>query len=269
MNTITNRIDNTLLRPSFQASSRRLAKALVHETLAEWRGLARMPAFSVPTLLFPVGFYTMFAVVLPFANTPEAAVTLLVNFTIFGVIGPGLFAFGVGLASDRDQGWLRLKQACPLPVPVMMLARTLGAMVFALVVVVALFTVAATLGGVRLERAAWALLALVGVLAVVPASAFGLAFGAWLNARAAMAIVNIAYLGSAVLSGLWFPLQMMPAKVQSMAPFMPPYHLAELGRQAAGIEAASPAYPVLWLHCATILAVAVAMPGLRRPEGKS
>ncbi|MCC5865872.1 MAG: ABC transporter permease [Wenzhouxiangella sp.] len=265
MNTMT----EILPRSGFQASSRRLARALAFETLAEWRNLVRMPAFSVPTLLFPVGFYTMFAVVLPFANTPEAAATLLVNFTIFGVFGPGLFAFGVGLASDRDQGWLRLKQACPLPVPVMMLARTLGAMIFALVVVVALFAVAATLGGVRLERGAWALLALVGVLAVIPASALGLAFGAWLNARAAMAIVNIAYLGSAVLSGLWFPLQMMPSAIQSIAPAMPPYHLAELGRQAAGIEAASPACPVFWLLCVTILAVALAMPGLRRPEGKS
>lgn len=265
MNTLT----DSLPHRSFQASSRRLARALVFETLAEWRNLARMPAFSVPTLLFPVGFYTMFAIVLPFATTPEAAATLLVNFTIFGVFGPGLFAFGVGLASDRDQGWLRLKQTAPLPVLIMMLARTLGAMVFALAVVVALFTVAATLGGVRLERSAWALLALVGVLAVIPASALGLAFGAWLNARAAMAIVNIAYLGSAVVSGLWFPLQMMPGAVQSTAPIMPPYHLAALGRQAAGLEAASLAYPLLWLVCVTILAVGLAMPGLRRPEGKS
>lgn len=264
-----NSLTDTLPRPTFQASSRRLVRALAFETLAEWRNLARMPAFSVPTLLFPVGFYSMFAIVLPFANTPEAAATLLVNFTIFGVFGPGLFAFGVGLASDRDQGWLRLKQAAPLPVMVMMLARTLGAMVFALAVVVALFTVAATLGGVRLERSAWALLALVGVLAVIPASALGLAFGAWLNARAAMAIVNIAYLGSAVLSGLWFPLQMMPASVQSIAPAMPPYHLAELGRQAAGLEGGGLVYPVLWLVFATTIAVAVAMPGLRRPEGKS
>ena len=265
MNTITNTLPNS----SPQATTHRLIRALAFETLAEWRNLARMPAFSVPTLFFPVGFYTMFAVVLPFANTPEAAVTLLVNFTIFGVIGPGLFAFGVGLANDRDQGWLRLKQACPLPVPIMMLARMLVAMVFALAVVVALFAVAATLGEVRLQRGAWALLALVGVLAVIPASALGLAFGAWLNARAAVAIVNIAYLGSAVLSGLWFPLHIMPSAVQSMAPALPPFHLAELGRQAAGIEAAGPAYPVFWLVCVTIIAVAVAMLGLRRPEGKS
>ncbi len=247
---------------------RRMAGALGHEALGEWRNLVRMPAFSIPTLLFPVGFYAMFAIVLPFADTTQAAATLLVNFTIFGVFAPGLFAFGVGLANDRDEGWLRLKQTAPLPIPVMMIARMLVAMVFALAVVVALFAVAATAGGVRLERSAWLILAITGVLAVIPASAIGMALGAWMKARAAIAIVNIAYLGSAMLSGLWFPLHLMPDPVQSIAPALPPFHLAELGRHATGLEAGSLAVSLSWLACVTIIAAALAMPGLRRQERK-
>ncbi len=244
--------------------ARHLVRALGHEALGEWRNLVRMPAFSIPSVLFPVGFYAMFALVLPFANSPEAQATLLVNFTIFGVFAPGLFAFGVGLANDRDEGWLRLKQTSPLPVHIMMLARMLIAMVFALIVIVALFAVAATAAGVRLERSAWLVLAMTGVLAVIPASAIGMAFGAWMSARAAVAFVNIAYLGSAMLSGLWFPLNMMPDLVQTIAPALPPYHLAELGRHAVGLEAGSIPTSLLTLTCVTIIAAALAMPGLRR-----
>jgi ABC-2 type transport system permease protein len=262
------------MNPSFAMSAparapRLFARALAQEILCEWRNLVRMPAFSVPTLLFPLAFYLMFAVVLPFTPTPEARTLLLVNFTIFGVMGPGLFAFGVGLANDRDQGWLRLKLAAPLPPALMMLARMVVAMGFALIVVVLLFAAAATLGGVRLSRMAWLGLAATGVLSVLPASALGMALGAWLGARSSVAVVNIVYLGMAMLSGLWFPLALMPAAVQALAPWLPPYHMAGLARDAAGLAAGSASGSVLWLAAFTLIAFAVAAPGFRRPGARS
>ena len=264
MSTLSLHIESHLNPQGLPARMRLLSRALTQETLCGWRNLARMPAFSLPTLLFPVTFYVMFAVVLPFANTPEASVGVLVNFTIFGVVGPGLFAFGVGLANDRDEGWLRLKQASPLPIGILIAARMLVAMMFALAVVLSLFAVAATVGGRPLSGNAWLALGIVGVLAVTPASALGMLLGAWLKARSAVAVVNIAYLGSAMLSGLWFPLHLMPDAMQSIAPWLPPYHLAEIARFAVGADAVNPAWSAGWLTCVTIVALLLASPGLRR-----
>lgn len=243
------------------------AHALPAETLCEWRSLWRQPGFSIPTLLFPLMFYIVFGVLLPFASTPEAKATVLVHWTVFGVIGPGLFAFGVGLANDREQGWLRLKQVSPVPVLVMLIARVAVAACFALMIVVLLFTVGALFTDVRFERAEWLSLALIAVAGVLPSCAIGFAFGAYLGTRAAVAVVNVFYLGSAMLSGLWFPLQAFPGFMQKVAWALPPFHLAELARHGAGLgSAANWPLSLAVLLCVTIIALALAIPGLRRGE---
>ena len=64
-----------------------------HSLLQVWR----LPAFSVPTLLFPLMFYALFGLLLP-SKTGNAAPAhyLLATYGAFAVIGPALFGFGVG-----------------------------------------------------------------------------------------------------------------------------------------------------------------------------
>jgi ABC-2 type transport system permease protein len=52
----------------------------------------------------------------------------------------------------------------------------------------------------------------------------------------APAIVNMLYLPMSFLSGLWIPIQFLPAWLQSFAHFLPPYHLSRL---ALGVFGAS------------------------------
>ena len=40
---------------------------------------------------------------------------LLTGFSVMGVMGPGIFGFGVSIAIERDQGLTRLKRAQPMP----------------------------------------------------------------------------------------------------------------------------------------------------------
>ena len=48
----------------------------------------------------------------------------MVTYTVFGVMGPGLFGFGVGLAMDRERGLLTLKRVQPVPALAPLLALT-------------------------------------------------------------------------------------------------------------------------------------------------
>ncbi len=59
----------------------------------------------MPTLAFPLVFYVMFALVLPGQwGGYQKATYLLATYGVFGVIGPSLFGFGVGLAIERAAG---------------------------------------------------------------------------------------------------------------------------------------------------------------------
>ncbi|MCP2775245.1 hypothetical protein, partial [Salmonella enterica] len=81
----------------------------------EFLRLLRSPSFALPTLLFPPLFYLLFAVVLNRRGGPEMAASLMASYGVFGVMAPGLFGFGVGIALDRERGFLALKRALPTP----------------------------------------------------------------------------------------------------------------------------------------------------------
>jgi ABC-2 type transport system permease protein len=54
------------------------------------------------------------------------------------------------------------------------------------------------------------------------------------SARSAAGWVNLVYLPMGALSGLWFPLFMMPELLQKLAFVFPAYHLGQLSLAAVG-----------------------------------
>jgi len=87
--------------------------AFNNEIGAEILKSVRAPEFLFPTLLMPTGFYALFAVILnPGGNN---ALYLLATYGVFAVMGPAIFGFGVGVANERDRGWLQLKRVVPAP----------------------------------------------------------------------------------------------------------------------------------------------------------
>ena len=207
-----------------------------HSLLQVWR----LPAFSVPTLLFPLMFYALFGLLLP-SNTGNAAPAhyLLATYGAFAVIGPALFGFGVGLALDEEMGLLRLKRVSPMPMAVHFIARVLTSMVFSLAVVLALSALAALAGGVRLEAGRWLLLWATLTLGALPFCAMGLLIGSLVPARGAVAVVNLVYLPMSVLSGLWFPITMFPEVMQRFALVLPAFHLGDLALTIVGLRQAN------------------------------
>ncbi|RZA31595.1 MAG: ABC transporter permease, partial [Lysobacteraceae bacterium] len=135
------------------AFSRRLTLALyLREAKYEFLRVLRTPAFSVPTLVFAPMFYLLFGVLLN-RGSAGAASYLMATYSVFGVIGPGLFGFGVGLAMDRERGLLTLKRVQPVPALAPLLARMGMAMLFAACIGVILLALGMTLGGVRMGLA--------------------------------------------------------------------------------------------------------------------
>ena len=252
---------NTL---TLQAPRASLLRCYRLEAKHEFLRMLRAPSFALPTLLFPPLFYVLFTLLLNRGNA-GAASYLFASYSIFGVMAPGLFGFGVSLAMDRERGWLTLRRALPMPPGAYLVAKMAMAMTFAAIIYLLLATLASVLGGVRLAPLAWPLLGVIAVLGVLPFCALGLLIGSRVGASAAPAVVNIVYLPMAFLSGLWMPLSMLPAFVQRLAPLWPPYHLAELALAASGHDyAGGIALHVGFLFAFTVLCFAIARRALAR-----
>jgi ABC-2 type transport system permease protein len=226
-----------LVTDASRASAPSLLRCYVIEAKNEFLRLLRTPMFCLPTLVFPAMFYLLFGVLMNHGQGPGAfdvARSMLAGYGVFGVMAPGLFGFGVSVATDRDRGWLQWRRAMPLPPGAYLIAKLVMAMLFAALVFAILATLAATFAGVRLPASSWLLLLLVEVFGVLPFCAIGLFVGSAVSAQAAPAIANLIYLPLSFLSGLWLPLSMLPSFLREIAPLWPAYRLSQLAHAAIG-----------------------------------
>jgi ABC-2 type transport system permease protein len=238
----------------------------------EFLKMLRMPAYALPTLLFPMFFYLFFGVGMG-AQRPAGAVSvatyLLATYGTFGVMGASLFGFGVTVAVERGQGWLQVKRTTPMPVSAYFVAKIAMAILFSGLVVTALFTLGVTLGGVHLSFAAGAKLFLILLGGALTFCALGLAIGYYAGPNSAAPIVQLIYLPLSFLSGLWIPIFMLPKPLQKLAFFLPPFHLSQLALGAVGSNRGGPGFVhVIALVISTIIFLSVAYAGFRRDEGK-
>ena len=67
-------------------------------------------------------------------------------------------------------------------------------------------------------------------LALVPLAVLGIVIGLWVKAEAVQGLTTLALLLLSMLGGLWFPVQIMPSLMQSVAHALPSFWVAELGR---------------------------------------
>ena len=257
------------MNASFNAPGAARPSLLRIQALEAWYELLRVlrtPAFAIPSLAFPVVFYVLFAVVLPGQwSGYQKATYLLATYGVFGVIGPALFGFGVGLAIEREKGWLELKRVSPMPTFVYFLAKIAMSLVFGLAVVCLLTAAAVAFGGVRIDPWVWLRLVAILLLGTLPFCALGLWIGTLVKGQAAVAVVNLVYLPMAVLSGLWMPLFAFPAVLQKLAVVWPSWHLAQMALGAVGqLQDVRYAHHALVLLATTVVFLSLAALRLRK-----
>jgi ABC-2 type transport system permease protein len=246
-------------------TQRRVLGAYATETKYESLRMLRTPAFACPFLLLPAGLYLLFGALLfgdAVAKDPNMPLFMFMGFAVFGVMGPGMFGFGVSLAMEREQGLLRLKRALPMPPAAPLVAKLLMSALFVLLVM-ATMVAAAPFGHLKMSPAQMLLVSLVNIAGSLPFCALGLFIGTLASAKSAPAFVNLLYLPMIYLSGILIP---MPASVKWIALGSPAYHLEQLA--LASIWAPHEGVPAL--HAAFLAAVTLvfsvwAVRRLKRP----
>ncbi len=226
----------------------------------QWLNLLRVPAYTLPTLMFPIMFYAFFGLLM----IPGLAGYLLATYSTFGVLGAALFAFGVNVATERAQGYFTLLRTTPAPLMGIVLGKWFGAALFGAIIVVSLSALAAAFGDVRMLQSQWWGLLGVLMLGTLPFCLLGLGLGLLLSPNAAPAVINLIYLPMGFLAGLWIPLSQFPGWLQAVAPWLPPYHLAALALHVTDVQATEPMKHVLALLIFSALFAGLVAFGWRR-----
>lgn len=202
------------------------------ELADELRGIVREPAALFFSVLMPVGFFALFVSLFGefSAGGISAGTTMIATFGAFGVISVVLMNPGIGVAADRERGWLRAKRVSAVPIGVTLAAKVVAALPYAAGVLVAMTATAAVTGSLSAPVPALLRILVVLLLGALPFALLSLAIGFQVGAGAAAAVLNAILIPSAVVSGLWMPLEIMPAFFRDVAVFLPTYHLSELAR---------------------------------------
>lgn len=235
-------------------STRRLLRAYFTEAKYETLRMLRTPAFAIPFLGLPALLYLLFAVVIfgsAIRSDPQAGLFIFAAFALFGVMGPGMFGFGMLVASEREHGLLTLKRALPMPSAAYLLAKMLMAVMFAAIVMATMLAVS-PLGHLSLGFGQVAIVTLVSILGALPFCAVGLFIGVRTTSRSAPAFVNIIYQVMMHVSGLFYPL---PKFLRAIAPVWPTYHLQQLFFSAVGIPSSGRAIT----HIAVLVGLTVVL----------
>jgi ABC-2 type transport system permease protein len=214
--------------------SHRLRGAYLTETKFECLRALRAPAFAITFLALPIVLYVLFGILLA-GSMSHGDVTvskiMFVNWSVFGVMGPGMFGFGMFVAAEREQGLLRLKRALPMPPAAYLLAKLVMAMLFAVLIMTTIVFAAVTLGHPGLSATQYVGISLLAIFGSLPFCAIGLYIGTRASAKSAPAFANLAYLPFMHLGGLFYPL---PKSVQPLEFISPAYYLDKLALRVAG-----------------------------------
>ena len=197
----------------------------------------RAPSFAIPFFTLPIVFYVLVGIFLVGKGMAHGDLRMFppmfVNWATFGVIGPGMFGFGLFVASERELGLLRLKRALPSPTASYILAKMAMTMIFALVIMVTLILASVVIAHTPLRASQYLLITVIDVLGSLPFCAIGLFVGTRASTKSATAFVNLGYLPMIHLAGLFYPL---PHSVQFVQLLSPAFYLNKLNLYLAGAQ---------------------------------
>jgi ABC-2 type transport system permease protein len=244
-----------------------LWRQITAEFMKQWR----LPVFSIFTIGFPVFLFIIFGLPNASQTLPDGTSVgryFMASMSAYGLLGVAFFSFGIGVAVERGQGWMKLIKATPMPSWVYFVARMVMALLFALIICLALFPVAIIGAGVRMPVTQWLTLTISLLLGLLPFTTIGFTIGYWAGPNSAAPIAQFGYFLLAFASGLWVPFSQLPRFVQTIAPYLPTYHYAQIVWRAVGADDGKLATHGLWLIGTTLVFGALAMWGYRRDQGQ-
>jgi ABC-2 type transport system permease protein len=181
-----------------------------------------------PTVIFSLGFPTLFFLI--FGTTfPTSAVNTLAANAAYGALIVSFQTFSISLANERALGWNKLLRTTSMSSVLYLGTKFLVIIITGILSILLLFAVASLSGKVQMDLAIWAQLLLMMVIGMIPLGFLGLFLGFVGTENLTTALSTSLLLLLSFASGLFIPLQIAPDVIKKIAPYLPSYHLGQLG----------------------------------------
>lgn len=196
----------------------------------EMRRLFRNRRTVLLTLLVPIALFFLFRS-RKFVAGPSAAELTAASMIGIAVYGAMLSATSGGalVSVERALGWSRQLRLTPLRPPAYIAIKMINAMLLGLASVAIVYG-AGALSGVQMSWSVWLLSGLLAWLAALVFASFGLFMGYLLPTENVMQVIGPVLGVFALVGGLFVPVTLLPATIQDIAAYMPPYGVAQIAR---------------------------------------
>jgi ABC-2 type transport system permease protein len=196
----------------------------------EVRRLFRNRRTVIFTLVIPALFFFVFQSrgKIRSEGGPELAALMMIGLSVYGAMIAATSG-GALVSVERSLGWSRQLRLTPLRPVAYVAIKLITAMILGLVSV-AVVNIVAAFDGVRLEVTTWVLTAILAWAAALVFASFGLFMGYLLPSENVMQFIGPALGIFAFFGGLFVPVSLLPTTIQDIAPYMPPYGVAEIAR---------------------------------------
>jgi ABC-2 type transport system permease protein len=207
-----------------------MTRLLLHQVRYDLRSLSRNRQAAFSTLLLPVLLLVILVNVGDRANGAELYVPGLIA---FATMSAAFMSLVVELVARREAGVLKRRLASPVPPSVLIIARTLAAVVASTAAAFVLLTVAGNAYGVPVPASALPGVIVTIVLGAGALSALAYALASAIRSvDAAQPVVAAIVLPVLVISGVLVPAANLPHSIAIAARLLPLEHLAHGLRSA-------------------------------------
>lgn len=207
-------------------------------------------------IIFGIGFPGMFFLIFGSVYA-QYETTLLAQYAAYGAFVVSFQTFSISVATERSQGWNKLLRTTPINVVLYLGSKFLIVMLTTIISFLVLCAVAVLVGNVHMALSTWLTLFGLMVVGMIPFAFAGLFLGFIGSSSLSQIISIVVTLLLSFTSGLFIPLQFMPAFIRNLAPYLPTYHLGQIAWYAVGSTWSRDSSP-LWLHLIILAAFAIA-----------
>ena len=226
--------------------------------------LARYPAYSLPTLLFPALLLLVFGGRLGGSDPTR----LMVGFGATALLTVAFFQFGVGIATSRATPWESYLRTLPAGALTRLAGKVMSSLAFAGGTVAVVAMVATVVFDARMAPWRFGVAVLALLLGSVPFALLGIAFGYWLPPRAALPFANIAFVPLVVGGALWARPSDIPHRADVASQTLPTRSWVEVLDSIATGDQPVPLHHIGALAAWSLAFGLLAWWGYRRDEGE-
>ncbi|EHM01093.1 ABC-2 type transporter [Lentilactobacillus parafarraginis F0439] len=191
----------------------------------------RNPGYLFFTILMPIGFFVLFTKVLISGTTPEKlqfAQNYLGSMIVYSILINALFGLAQIMQSDRHQQLLLTLSLTAKGTKPYYLSLAIIMSVVNIFSVICLELVARFTSNVQLTVGEAASVTLIAVIGTLPLMGLGVLCSFVKSPQSVSVLSNLIVFPLAVISGLWWPLSMMPNWAQTIGKMTPTYMTSQM-----------------------------------------